>query len=79
VLPTVVELRRSPFRTSPTLADWVCWEHLLILQTTWSGVGSVGDSPVHGRNGVVDAVDRGVCGWSGIVGADGGQPAKGVS
>jgi hypothetical protein len=43
------------------------------------GVGSMGDSPVQGSNGVVDAVDRGLCGWSGIVGAEGAQPAKGVS
>ena len=43
------------------------------------GVGSVGESPVHGSNGVVHAADRGLCGWSGIVGAEAGQPAKGVS
>jgi len=43
------------------------------------GAGSVGDRPVHGDNGVVDAVDRGLCGRSVIVGAEGGQPAKGVS
>lgn len=43
------------------------------------GVGKVGDRPVDGGHGVVDALDRGSRGWAGIVGYESGQPAQGVS
>jgi len=40
------------------------------------GVGSVGGHSVHSGNGVIDPVDRGLCGWSAIIGGEGGQPTK---
>jgi hypothetical protein len=43
------------------------------------GAGKVGGRPVNGGNGVVDALDRGLRGWSGIDGYESGQPAKSVS